>query len=187
MSNHDDINQDPIQDELNQEAEAAVENTAEPSEEVAQESAEDMYLAEVARLKDQMLREQAEMQNLRKRLQRDVEQARKFALEKFVGDLLPVLDNLERAINAAGDDELVKPLKEGVELTCKQFVDVLGKYNVQQINPVGEPFDPQFHEAVTMVPNPAMEPNSVMDVMQKGYTLNERLLRAAMVVVSREP
>lgn len=183
MSTHEENNQDPAVDEVNQEAPA----TEEVSVEVAEESAEDLYLAEVARLKDQMLREQAEMQNLRKRLQRDVEQARKFALEKFVGDLLPVLDNLERAINAASNEELVKPLKEGVELTCKQFVDVLAKYNVQQINPVGEPFDPQFHEAVTMVPNPSMEPNSVMDVMQKGYTLNERLLRAAMVVVTREP
>lgn len=144
-------------------------------------------LAEVTGLKDQMLREQAETQNLRKRLQRDVENARKFALEKFVGDLLPVVDNLERAISAASDDEAVKPVKEGVELTLKSFLDVLGRFNVQQLNPVGEPFDPQFHEAVTMVPNPAMEPNSVMDVMQKGYLLNDRLIRAAMVVVSKEP
>lgn len=142
---------------------------------------------ELARLKDQMLRDQAETQNLRKRMQRDVENARKFALEKFVMDLLPVVDNLERAITAAGDDAAVKPVVEGIELTLRSFLDVLEKFNVTQINPVGEPFDPQYHEAVTMVPNPAMEPDSVMDVMQKGYLLNDRLLRAAMVVVSRAP
>lgn len=143
--------------------------------------------AEVEKLKEQMLREQAETMNMRKRMQRDVENARKFALEKMAAELLPVVDNLERAIDAAGTDEAVKPVVEGIQLTYKSFLDVLEKFNIKQINPVGEPFDPQFHEAVTMVPNPDMEPDSVMDVMQKGYTLNDRLLRAAMVVVSKAP
>lgn len=142
-------------------------------------------LAEVAMLKDQMIREQAETQNVRKRMQRDVENARKFALEKFVEELLPVIDNLERAIDLSGDDEAVKPILEGVELTQKSFLNALKKFNVEQLDPMGEPFDPQFHEAMTMVPNPNMEPNSVMDVMQKGYTLNGRLVRAARVVVSK--
>lgn len=144
-------------------------------------------LAEVEALKDQTLREQAETLNMRKRMQRDVENARKFAVEKMAADLLPVVDNLERAIQAAGDADSVKPVVEGIELTYKSFLDVLEKFNIKQINPVGEPFDPQYHEAVTMVPNPDMEPDSVMDVMQKGYTLNDRLLRAAMVVVSKAP
>lgn len=144
-------------------------------------------LAEIQQLKEQMLRESAETQNIRKRLQRDVENARKFALEKFVGELLPVADNLDRAIHSAGDNEVIKPLLEGVELTRKNFLDVLQKFNVEQVNPIGEPFNPEFHEAVAMVPNPAMEPNSVMDVMQKGYILNGRLLRAAMVAVSKAP
>ena len=190
MSIHDENNQEPVTDDVQQAETVEVQDKQDTQENLSnedQQSPEDFYMAEVARLKDQMLREQADMQNLRKRLQRDVEQARKFALEKFVGDLLPVLDNLERAIQAAGDDEIIKPFKEGVELTSKQFLDVLSKYNVQQLNPIGEPFDPQYHEAVTMVPNPSMEPNSVMDVMQKGYILNDRLLRAAMVVVTREP
>ena len=143
--------------------------------------------AEVAKLKDMMVREQAETQNVRKRVQRDVENARKFALEKFVGELLPIMDNLERAMAAAGEEEAVKPVLEGVELTYKTFVDTLAKFNVTQIDPVGEPFDANFHQAMTMVPNPDMEPNSVMDVMQKGYTLNERLVRPAMVVVSKAP
>lgn len=141
---------------------------------------------EIIKLKDSMLREQAETQNIRRRLQQKAEDDRKRAIEKLAAELLPVIDNLERAIEAAGDGEHVQAYKEGVELTYKNFVDVLAKFNVKQINPLGEPFDPQFHEALTMVPNPAMEPNSVMDVMQKGYTLNDRLLRAAKVVVTKE-
>lgn len=142
---------------------------------------------EVIKIKEQMLRDQAETQNIRKRLQADVEKARKFALEKFAEDLLPVIDNLERAITSAGDSEEAKPVVEGIELTLKSFTDTLVKYNVEQIDPHGEPFDPQLHQAMTMVPNPDVEPNSVMDVVQKGYSLNGRLLRPAMVVVSKAP
>lgn len=144
-------------------------------------------LAEMAELKEQMLREQAETQNIRKRLQRDVEQARKFALERFITDLLPVVDNLDRAIHAASNDEALKPVLEGIELTRKSFLDVLKKNQVEEINPLGQPFNPELHEAVAVLPNPAVEPNSVMDVMQKGYTLNGRLLRAAMVAVAKAP
>lgn len=145
-------------------------------------------LEEIAKLKDQMVREQAETQNIRKRVQRDVENARKFALEKFVDELLPVVDNLERAAESiSAEGENMKSAHEGVELTLKNLVAVLAKFNVEQLNPVGEPFDPQVHEALTMVPNPNMEPNSVMDVMQKGYVLNGRLVRAAKVVVSKAP
>lgn len=144
-------------------------------------------LAEVSQIRDQMLREQAETQNYRKRVQRDVENARKFALEKFVGELLPLVDSLEKAIASSPGDESVKPLLEGIELTHKSFLGVLAKFNVEVLNPLGEPFDPQLHEAMAIVPNPAMEPNSVMDVMQKGYTLNGRLVRAARVVVTKAP
>lgn len=139
-------------------------------------------LEKVAALEEQILRERAETQNVRKRVQRDVENARKFALEKFVGELLPVIDNLERAKDASGD---VNAVKEGIELTLKGFLDVMAKFQVEPIDPLGEPFDANFHQAMTMVPNPEMEPNTVMDVMQKGYTLNGRLVRPAMVVVSK--
>ncbi len=141
--------------------------------------------AEVATLKDQMLRTQAEAQNTRRRAEQDVEKARKFALEKFVADLLPVADNLERAI-AAGDaeDETQKAVLDGVELTLKSLQDTLKKYHVEAIDPEGEPFDPQLHQAMSMVPNPDVEPNTVLNVFQKGYTLNGRLVRPAMVVVS---
>ena len=140
-------------------------------------------------LQDQMLRTQAEMQNVRRRAEIDVEKAHKFALEKFVKELLPVADSLEKAVesteNQQSTDELVVSIREGVEMTLDLFMKSLGKFNVQQLNPVGEPFDPQLHEAMSMVPAPDAEPNSVVAVVQKGYTLNERLVRPAMVVVAK--
>lgn len=144
---------------------------------------------QLADAKDDQLRVQAEMQNLRRRAERDVESAHKFGLEKIINGLLPVLDNLDRAISAvpeesAGDDG-VKALLEGVELTRKTAIDVLTRFSVDVLEPFGEPFDPQFHQAMTMVPSATAEPNSVIDVLQKGYTLNGRLLRAAMVVIAK--
>lgn len=153
-------------------------------------------LAEVAELQtkvteqnDSVLRAQAEVQNIRRRSERDVENAHKFALDKFSSDLLPVIDSLERALEAAEsvEGEAVKAMRDGVELTLKMFVDTLGKHGIEQLNPVGEPFNPEFHQAMSMVPNPEMDPNSVMAVMQKGYVLKGRLVRPAMVVVSKAP
>jgi molecular chaperone GrpE len=141
---------------------------------------------QVADAKDQALRAAAEAQNVRRRAEKDVENAHKFALEKFAGSLLPIADNLERTLEVADrNNEALKPLLEGVELTRKTLLDVLGKFQIEQLDPLGAPFDPQFHEAVSMVDNPAAEPNSVLHVMQKGFLLNGRLLRAAMVVVAR--
>lgn len=141
---------------------------------------------ELVGAKDAALRAQAEAQNAGRRAEQDVEKARKFALERFAGELLPVVDNLERALeSAAGDDEAVKPIAEGVELTLKSFVDALGKFNVEVVSPEGEPFDPNLHQAMSMVENPDVEPNTVIAVMQKGYTLNGRLIRPAMVMVSK--
>ncbi|MEH6549435.1 MAG: nucleotide exchange factor GrpE [Pseudomonadales bacterium] len=135
--------------------------------------------------RDQVLRAQAEMQNVRRRAEKDVENARRYALEKFSVDLLPVVDNLERTLENAPDDEAVKVIVEGVELTLKSFSDALGRFQIVAVDPAGEPFDPQLHQAMTMVPNPDIEPNTVMHVVQKGYTLNGRLIRPAMVVVSQ--
>ncbi len=139
--------------------------------------------------KEQALRALADTQNARRRAEKDVESAHKFALDKFCNALLPVVDNLERAQQAAGasEDEAVKSILQGVELTHKSFIDVLNKFNLEQVNPLGEPFDPQFHQAITLLENPDAEPNSVLDVMQTGYTLNGRLIRPAMVVVSKAP
>ena len=141
--------------------------------------------ADVEEARDAALRAQADAQNVKRRAEQDVEKARKFALERFTGDLLPVVDNLERALEAASDDEAVRPIVEGVELTLKSFLDAIGKYNIEQVNPEGEPFDPQVHQAMSMVDNPDVEPNTVIAVVQKGYTLNGRLVRPAMVMVSK--
>jgi molecular chaperone GrpE len=149
--------------------------------------------AEIAALKDQSLRIQAEAENIRRRAARDVENAHKFALEKFTADLLPVIDSLEKAVESAQsgvestDDGAAKAIAEGVVLSLKLFHDVLEKVGMNRIDPAGEPFDPQLHEAMAMVENPDVEPNSVIEVMQKGYTLNGRLVRAAMVIVSKAP
>lgn len=143
--------------------------------------------AALAEQRDMVLRAQAEVQNMRRRCEADVEKAHKFALEKFSGELLTVVDNLERALNAVSDKdaEQIKALYEGVELTMKGFLEILSKFNIQQVNPVGQPFDPQVHQAITLLVNPNVEPNTVLDVMQKGYTLHGRVIRPAMVVVSK--
>lgn len=137
---------------------------------------------------DQLLRLQAEMQNVRRRAERDVESAHKFGLEKFATQLLPVVDNLERALDAIdADNESQKAVSEGVDLTLKNFLDVLVQFNIEPVDPGGEPFDADFHQAVSMVANPDVEPNTVLEVFQKGYRLNGRLIRPAMVVVSTAP
>lgn len=141
---------------------------------------------EMAETREQALRTAAEAQNIRRRAEIDAENARKFAIERFARDLLPVVDNLERALASVDTtDESMTAVLEGVELTYRSFTDMLERHNLKVINPEGEPFDPQLHEAISMVESPDAEPNSVIQVVQKGYTLNDRLLRAAMVVVSK--
>ncbi len=145
---------------------------------------------QLAEAKDQLLRSIAEMENVRRRAQRDVENAHKFAVEKLLADLFPVVDSMEKAIETAESldpGEGAKAIVEGVSLSLKLFVDTLAKAGVEPIDPLGQPFDPQLHEAMAMVPNPDAEPNSVMDVMQKGYVLNGRLTRAAKVIVVKAP
>ena len=145
---------------------------------------------ELEAAKDQVLRAQAEMQNLRRRAERDVENAHKYALDKFVGELLPVVDNLERTIQTMNDNDNdnndnFEVLSEGIELTLKSFQDVLARFKVEAVDPKGEVFNPEFHQAMSMVEMPDQAPNTVVDVFQKGYTLNGRLVRPAMVVVAK--
>ncbi len=137
---------------------------------------------ELAGAKDQVLRARAEEENTRRRAARDAENARKFALERFVGELLPVIDNFERALEAAADDSAVR---EGLDLSMKLLSGVMEKAGVAVVDPIGEPFDPTYHEAMATVDNPDAEPGSVTEVVQKGYVLNGRLLRAAMVLVAK--
>ena len=168
-------------------------DAGEPEPEAFEEAAEPLSAEEAAQLqeevaaaRDTVLRAQAEMQNTKRRAEQDVEKARKFALEGFARELLPVVDNLERALeSAAGDDEAIKPIAEGVELTLKSFLDALRKFHVEIVDPQGEPFDPELHQALSSVENPEVEPNNVVAVMQKGYTLNGRLVRPALVMVSK--
>ena len=145
----------------------------------------DKLETDLAEARDAALRAQADAINVQRRAEQDVEKARKYALERFVGELLPVVDNMERALEAAGDSEAAKPIVEGVELTLKSLMDALGKNGVEAVDPMGEPFDPQIAQAMSMVENPDVEPNTVIAVMQKGYNLNGRLIRPAMVMVSK--
>ncbi len=135
---------------------------------------------------DKYLRTAAELENVRKRAERDVEKAHKFALERFATDLLAVCDSLEMALAAEGEVS-VEHLREGNEATLKLLGSVLSRFNVQELDPHGEPFDPEVHEAVTMQPSDDAEPGTVVTVFQKGYALNGRLLRPARVVVASAP
>jgi len=143
---------------------------------------------QLAAAKDQSLRAVADLQNVRRRAEQDVEKAHKFALEKFASDLLPVIDSLERGLElSSADDETIKPMRDGIELTLKMFSDTLKRYNLEAIDPHGEPFNAEHHQAMAMQESADVEPNSVLKVFQKGYMLNGRLLRPAMVVVSKAP
>lgn len=143
---------------------------------------------QLAAAQDQNLRSAAELQNVRRRAEQDVEKAHKFALERFAGDLLAVVDSLERGLEvSSSDNEAVKPIREGMDLTLKLLLDTLARHQLTPIDPVGEPFNPEHHQAMAMEESIHAEPNSVLKVFQKGYLLNGRLLRPAMVVVSKVP
>ncbi len=136
--------------------------------------------------REAMARALAEVENVRRRTQQDIEKAHKFALEKFSNELLPVLDNLERALSAADhENESLKPMIEGLELTLKSFLDAVRKFGIEVVEEKNVVFNPEVHQAMTLIDSPEHESNHVVDVMQKGYTLNGRLLRPAMVIVSK--
>ena len=141
--------------------------------------------AELVEARDSTLRAQAEAINTKNRAEKELEKARKFALDRFVNELLPVIDDMERALAAAGKSSAAQSIVEGVELTLKNFMNVLCKNGVESIDPMNEPFDPKVAQAVSIVENAEVEPNTVITVMQKGYQLNGRLVRPAMVTVSK--
>lgn len=193
VTNHEQDQQDNSEllddDQVTLESQQAADSGAEApaSDDVAALQAEIARLnEELQTTKENALRAAAEAQNARRRAEQDVEKAHKFGLEKFVGDILPVADNLERAIDAAkAEGADLGVVVEGVELTLKTLVDGLKRHKVEQIDPQGEPFDPQLHQAMTMIEQPDVEPNTVINVFQRGYTLHGRLVRPAMVVVSK--
>lgn len=180
-------------DETVQDAEVLQEEQSSPESDATQriyelETALSEAQATIKEQQDSVLRARAEMDNARRRAETEVEKARKFALERFAGELLPVVDNLERAIELTdSENEAVKPLLEGVEMTHKTFISTIEKFGLSLIDPQGETFNPDLHQAMSMQENAELAPNTVIAVMQKGYQINGRLLRPAMVMVSRAP
>lgn len=158
---------------------------AEPSE-PSESSDLDALKAQVDENWDKFVRAAAELENVRKRALRDVENARKFALEKFSSELLAVRDSLEMSLDAAHESD-VDALRVGSEATLKLLASTMERFAVVELDPLGEPFDPEQHEAMTMQPSADVEPGTVLQVLQKGYALNGRLLRPARVVVAQEP
>jgi molecular chaperone GrpE len=148
----------------------------------------DAALAKAEENWDKAVRATAEQENIRRRAERDLENAHKFALEKFLQELIPIKDSLEMGLQAAqGPDADVAKLREGSELILKMLTDAMGKFGIEVVDPMGHPFDPEHHQAMTLLESPEHDPNTVVAVMQKGYKLNDRLVRPAMVAVSKAP
>ena len=179
----------PVEDPVEISSEATVEEEELPGDPSPEENPLVLELnnalEEVEKFKDMAIRAEAEMQNVRRRAERDVENAHKFGLERILTNLLPVIDGLEKALESAPTE--ADPVIDGVRLTFKLVQNVLEKESVEVIDPLGEPFNPNEHEAMSVVENPDMEPNSVCLVIQKGYKLNQRLVRPAMVMVTKAP
>lgn len=180
-----------------EEVDQVVEENSEVIDDVAEESESStveindkqrVLSEEVVRLKDEIIRLHAEADNVKKRNARELDNLRKFALDKFAKSLLPVADSMDKELEANEKDGIqltVEQMVEGTILTQNVLLKVLKDNGVEVINPDGEKFNPEFHEAMTQVPNPDLEPNTIVDVFQKGYLLNGRLIRPAMVVVSK--
>lgn len=172
-----------LEEEIEQEIEDLEDLEEQSDDELCEELLE--VKAELKESHDKLLLAHAEMENVKRRAQKDIISAHKYVLEKFVKDLLPVLDNFDLALveeqKVKANDAMIK----GVELTQQSLLKVLETHGVKQINPLNETFNPQFHEAMTTVANPDVAPNTIIDVFQKGYELNGRLVRPARVVVSK--
>ena len=143
------------------------------------------YENKLGEMREVLLRERAEIENQRKRLARDVEQARKFANERLLGELLPVLDNLERGLAVENADTAA--LHAGMDLTLKALLKVAESNGLKGVDPMGQEFNPELHQAMSLVDAPGRAPNTVVSVMQKGYVLNDRLLRPALVAIAKPP
>jgi molecular chaperone GrpE len=185
--------EDPIEVKVDQDADPEKSEPAATAAEASDDELQEMQNAlskaeqELALHRDAMLRMQAEMENTRKRLIRDQEKSRKFALERIMKDLLQVRDSMERGLEADAESASSETLLEGQALTLKMLAKVMQDHDLELVDPKGEAFNPEFHEAMTVQPSAELEENSVMEVLQKGYKLHDRLVRPAMVVVSRKP
>lgn len=180
--------QKPEDNSLSAEEATSTDNTTDIDQQVEQERfTQELEEAQqqASDYHEKMLRMQAEMENLRKRSERDLSNAHKYSIEKFASELLQVKDSLELGLGASDVDAV--NLQEGAELTLKMMASVLKKFTIEEIDPCGEIFDPNLHQAMTMQASVEHEPNTVITVMQKGYTLHGRLLRPAMVIVAKAP
>lgn len=193
MSEQDLKQEQPVEntEELEQpevQAETAEENAVDPLEEaIARVQELEQQLADAAKKEqDALLRARAEVDNIRRRAEQDVEKAHKFALEKFAKDILNTIDNLERALAtpANKEDEAVKSLFDGVELTLKELLATVARFGIEPVGVVGEAFNPDLHQAISMQPTEGFETNQITTVLQKGYLLNSRVIRPAMVMVA---
>ncbi|PLX74007.1 MAG: nucleotide exchange factor GrpE [Desulfuromonas sp.] len=181
--------QESVVEEVEATEEQSAQEAAPEPDEVKEETAEEApvdYQEEAGKNKDLYLRALADLENYRKRAQRDKEDAIRFANDNLLREMVPVIDNLERAVEHANDDQ-GSSLLEGVEMTLVQFRKVLETFGVKPVESIGQPFDPNFHQAMGQVESDEYEPNTVVQEMQKGYTLNNRLLRPAMVMVAKTP
>jgi molecular chaperone GrpE len=183
-SNKTDLLGEDLENDQDTESNLNSDSSEENSKDNEEEELEKVH-ADLEKQKDLTLRAEAELQNVLKRTAREVENAHKYGLERFIQNLLPVVDSLEKAAEASAPDqsESSDTAIEGINLCCKLLLDVLEKEGIKAIDPLGEPFDPSQHQAMSMVENPDMEPNSIAAVVQKGWKLNERLVRPAMVMV----
>ncbi len=173
---------DNILDEMNE--------TGENIEEIESKVAEKQHdlSQEVTKFKEEIMRMRAEADNVRKRNARDLDNLRKFSIDKFAKSLIPVADSMDKELEACAKDDIqmtVEQMIEGTVMTQKMLLKILADNGVEMINPEGEKFNPEFHEAMTQIPHPDLAPNTIVDVFQKGYILNGRLIRPAMVVVSK--
>ena len=183
------MTQTPEDDKLEQIVEDAAEATAKTDDSMSFDELKNLYEEVKTKAEDNYqlaLRSKAEVENMQRRAERDISNARKYALENFVNDLIPVLDSLEQgmAVETAPD---AKGMREGVELTMKLFVDAMSKHGVERLDPAGHPFNPEHHEAMSMVESKDVDPDHVMQVFQKGYLLHGRVVRPARVIVARGP
>ncbi|MEO8802932.1 MAG: nucleotide exchange factor GrpE [Rudaea sp.] len=183
MQNTDPTKPDPSRQGADMDARAQDDDMQADADQFTDKLAE--YENKIGEMREVLLRERAEIENQRKRLQRDLEQARRYANERLLGDLLPVFDGLERGLAVENTD--VGALREGMDLTLKALLKVAENNGLKQVDPLGEAFDPERHQAMSLVDAPNAKPNSVVAVMQKGYVLNERLLRPALVAVAKAP
>jgi len=189
------LSPEQLAEEIVQQAEEQVEEQHEQAHEVIsaeQERINELELAlataqaQVTDQKDSVIRAKAEVDNIRRRSAQDVDKAKKFALEKFAGEMLVTVDNLERALqNIDKEDDSKAAVIEGVELTLQGLISSLEKFGVKSVDPQDQPFNPELHQAMSMQEVPGVAPNTVIAVMQKGYELNGRLIRPAMVMVSK--